>query len=67
MEAITKARNYGFQRILFLTKNKDLVQIINKKKKPGWQEKTMVADRGGAMFYNGGAKNAQKFIIAAKK
>lgn len=44
MEAITKAKKYGFQLILFLTKNKNLVQIINKKKKPGWQEKTMVAD-----------------------
>ncbi|KAL0000943.1 hypothetical protein SO802_014724 [Lithocarpus litseifolius] len=44
MKAVTKARNYGFQWILFLTNNKNLVQLINKKKKPAWQGKTLIAD-----------------------
>lgn len=43
MEAVFKAKSYGFHRIYFLT-NRNLVEIINKKKKHVWQEKTMVAD-----------------------
>ena len=44
MEAVITARNYGFQRILILTKNKNLVQLISKAKKPAWQERSLIAD-----------------------
>lgn len=44
VEAAIKARSYGYHRIFFLTNSRNLVQIINKKKNPNWQEKTMVAN-----------------------
>ena len=44
MEVVIKARNYGFQRILFLTNKKNLVQLINKTKKPAWQERSLIVD-----------------------
>ena len=44
MEAVIKAINYGFQQILFLTNNKNLVQLINKTKKPAWQERSLIAN-----------------------
>ena len=44
VEAAIKARSHGYHRILFLSNSRNLVQVINNKKNPGWQEKTMVAD-----------------------
>ncbi|XP_075654673.1 uncharacterized protein LOC142624807 [Castanea sativa] len=44
MEAVIIAKNYGLQRILFLTNNKNLVQLLNKSKNPAWQERSLIAD-----------------------
>lgn len=39
VEAALEARNHGF-----LSSSRSLAQIIDKKKIPDWQEKTMIAD-----------------------
>lgn len=44
MEAITKARNLGYQLILVLYNNSRLVQVTNLERAPHWQEQTMVTD-----------------------
>ena len=44
MEAVITAKNYGFHRILFLTNNKNLVQLLNKSMNPVWQERSLIAD-----------------------
>lgn len=44
MEAITKARNIGYQRILVLCNSRRLVQVTNLERAPHWQKQTMVSD-----------------------
>ena len=44
MDVVITTKNYGFHRILFLTNNKNLVQLLNKSKNPVWQERSLIAD-----------------------
>lgn len=43
-EAITKARNLGYQIILVLCNNTRLVRVTNLERAPHWQEQTMVTN-----------------------
>ena len=44
MNALLKARDMGYQRILVLCNSSRLVQVSNLVRAPNWQEQTMVSD-----------------------
>ena len=44
MEAVVKAKNLGFYRILFLCCSNRIVQVCNQNCNPSWKEKTMIYD-----------------------
>ena len=44
MDALLKARDMGYQRILVLCNSSRLVQVSNLVRAPNWQEQTMVSD-----------------------
>ena len=44
MEAVITANNYRFNRILFLTNNKNLIQLVHRAKTPAWHERSLMAD-----------------------
>ena len=44
VEAVVKAKNLGFCRILFLCCSNKIVQVCNQNCNPSWKEKTMIYD-----------------------
>ena len=52
MEAVIIANNYKFNRILLLTNNKNLIQLVHRSKTPAWHERSLIADMG-ILFQNG--------------
>ena len=44
MDALLKARDMGYQRILVLRNSSRLVQVSNLVRAQNWQEQTMVSD-----------------------
>ena len=52
IEAVITAKNYGFHRILLLTNNKNLVQLLHRFKNPAWHERSLITDM--EIFYQSG-------------
>ena len=44
MEAIIIANNYRFNRILLLTNNKNLIQLVHRSKTPTWHERSLITN-----------------------
>ena len=44
MEAVITANNYGFNRILFLTNNKNLIQLVHRSNTLAWHERSLIVD-----------------------
>jgi len=44
VEAVVKAKNLGFCRILFLCCSNKIVQVCNQNCNPSWKEKIMIYD-----------------------
>ena len=51
-EAVITAKNYRFHRILLLTNNKNLVQLLHRFKNPAWHERSLITDM--EIFYQSG-------------
>ena len=44
MKAVIIANNYEFNRILLLTNNKNLIQLVHRSKTPAWHERSLIVD-----------------------
>ena len=52
MEAVITANNYRFNRILLLTKNKNMIQLVYRSKTPAWHERSLIVDMD-ILYQNG--------------